>query len=310
VTPALSAVVVTARRPQALGRTLEDLLRQDVEFQRIVVVDDDPEGSARSTVEAIGSSILEYVPSGRSRGPAGARAAGVERVLPSARPGDWVGFFDDDPIPAVDIVSEAVRFGSERLAADPRTAAVGAHGGVLDRRIGRLRSVTASSSPDVVEVDYLSGGWHSVYRLDALRDVGSFHAPLFFGWEELDLGLRLRRAGYHLYVSGPLYRRVGPLRGAAPDRGRPSIGLEEPDVRRYYDLRNMTYILRTSGNRAALASMALTVGVLKPALGMALAPRRGAEHLRLGLRAIADGLRGRLGPAPPDLTPADEGHTR
>jgi rhamnopyranosyl-N-acetylglucosaminyl-diphospho-decaprenol beta-1,3/1,4-galactofuranosyltransferase len=52
----------------------------------------------------------------------------------------------------------------------------------------------------VVSADYLASGGLPLYRWEVIDDVGFFDADLFFGYEDLDLGLRLRERGYRLLV--------------------------------------------------------------------------------------------------------------
>ena len=296
------AVVVTYRRPSALARTLDALRGQDVAFERVVVVDDDPEHSARPVADGLPTGA--YIGHGVNAGPAEARATGIRRVLSDAAANDWIALFDDDdPLPRRDVVSGVLRFAEAQVRADDRTAAVGVHGGRLSGLLGRVRSVMGTDGPDAVAVDSLSAGWYSLYRAAPLREVGSFFGPLFFGWEELELGLRLRAAGYSLYASRRLYRSLAPLRQDPGDRA-PSPRLDDPGVRRYYDIRNMAFILRRFRRPFALASMIATIGVLKPVASMWAEPARARAHLRLGARAIRDGIAGRLGPAPADLVRA------
>jgi rhamnopyranosyl-N-acetylglucosaminyl-diphospho-decaprenol beta-1,3/1,4-galactofuranosyltransferase len=292
-------VLVTYRRPDLLRVALERLSAQRPPLDRLVVVDNDPLRSGRDVVEPFLGGAVEYLPTGSNSGPAGGRAAGIDVVLVGAEAQTWIAVFDDDdPVPADDLVARVRAFGERCVHMDPTTAGVGLHGGTLDLRIGRLRSVTLPAPADMARVDYLSGGWFSMYRAGVLRETGSFYPPLFYGLEELELGLRLRRAGYRLFVSGELHTELAPVLGHAADMTRPSFGLGAPDRDRYYDLRNMAFILRRYGYRRALLSMAVVVGVLKPLLNLPAHPRDAATHLRLGLRAIADGMRGRLGPAP------------
>jgi hypothetical protein len=97
-TPTPVAVVIpTLRRQMSLGRALTSLFGQDEAAARIaeiVVVDNDPEGSARATVEGLAPSApahLIYVHEPHP-GVATARNAGVRAVTRSG----YIAFLDDD----------------------------------------------------------------------------------------------------------------------------------------------------------------------------------------------------------------------
>ena len=90
-----SVVIPTLRRPEALRRTIESLLACAPLPDEIVVVDGDPEGSARDVVEAFahasGSSRLLYLSS--DTGLTKQRNRGIDACT-----GDVIVFFDDDVV--------------------------------------------------------------------------------------------------------------------------------------------------------------------------------------------------------------------
>jgi GT2 family glycosyltransferase len=90
-----SVVVPTRGRPSALRRCLEALARQDRDAGEIeiVVVDDDPAGSAAGAAAGLPIDNLVELRSG-GRGPAAARNAGAR-----AAAGSILAFTDDDCVP-------------------------------------------------------------------------------------------------------------------------------------------------------------------------------------------------------------------
>jgi hypothetical protein len=144
-------------------------------------------------------------------------------------------------------------------------------------------------------VDSIAGNGFPLYRVGALRQVGTFSPDLFFSHEELDIGLRLRRAGYHLYIDGRMLR----------DRRR-SISLPDvkatrrwrivpPNWRTYYSFRNTIHILRLNGSPWVALKISITRGVAKPLLHMPVEPRTAFRALVQNVRAIRDAWSGRLG---------------
>ena len=90
--PTVSVIIPTLRRPASLARALESVARQDVACQ-VVVVDNDPQGSAAPVIERMAAPPnldLSYVAS-PVVGVANARNAGV-----AASRGEFIAFLDDD----------------------------------------------------------------------------------------------------------------------------------------------------------------------------------------------------------------------
>jgi hypothetical protein len=133
------------------------------------------------------------------------------------------------------------------------------------------------------------------YASDVLRAVGTFTPELFFGMVELDLCLRLKRAGYRLYCNGPLRlearRRKGHLAKAADYRR----GAASPTWRRYYVVRNRIWILRSNDARLAAIRQTIKTGFANPLLEILRRRPEAAHRWRLALRACRDGWTDRLG---------------
>ena len=92
VDPAVAVVVPTFRREDLVLEAVASALDQDGVTVEVVVVDDSPEGSARSALRQIEDSRIRYVPSSAPRhGPAAARNQGWRASGAGA-----VVFLDDD----------------------------------------------------------------------------------------------------------------------------------------------------------------------------------------------------------------------
>jgi glycosyltransferase involved in cell wall biosynthesis len=293
----LFGVLVTFRRPAALAVTLARLAEQDRTLDHLVVIDNAPSDESRAAVAGATTIAgeIEHVEMPENVGFTGGVAAGMERVLERADDRDWIVVLDDDdPIPYPEVLSELERFAEEMLARDPRTAGVATAGGRFDWRRGRIRRVGDRELHGPVAVDHVAGNAVPFYRVGAVREAGTFHAPLFFGLSEIEFGLRLWRAGYTFYAHGDLWRR----RRAAADRMgldlRPGRRLGPMNWRRYYVLRNSIYMLQRFDHRAT--ALRVTVeNLAKPIVNLPLAPRLAWLHLRVNLRACRDGWTGRMG---------------
>lgn len=177
----VSVVIATRSRVSLLRECLDLLLPQLGEGDEIVVVDDDPEGSAQAAL--VGADPRIRVLSSGGSGPAGARNTGVR-----AARGDIVAFTDDDVLPAPTWLA-AVR----DVLTDNQDAA-GVEGPIV------------SDAFDMVFVHSVEshgpGAYYTAnvaYRAAALRDELFDEGFAFPYGEDLDLGFRMLRRGPVLY---------------------------------------------------------------------------------------------------------------
>ena len=115
----VAVCVITYKRPVGLRRLLEGLhaltFRGTAPAVRCIVVDNDPEGSARAVVEAVQTGFrwgLEFVLE-PARGIPFARNAALRQALPDA---EWIAFIDDDEEPRPDWLDELLRVAHEHAA--------------------------------------------------------------------------------------------------------------------------------------------------------------------------------------------------
>jgi GT2 family glycosyltransferase len=296
--PQLLGVLVTYRRPRDLERSLRRLAGQDRLLDRLIVVDNAP-GDENAAIVAAASDAagdVAYLPMPENAGYPGGLAAGMERLLPAAADADWIAVLDDDDPPDEDgAFSDLLAFALATVARDPRTACVGLRGARFDPRRGLLTRVSTREIEDATPVDCIAGNALPLYRVGALRDVGVFTPGLFFSHEELELGLRLERAGYRLYAHGVRWRERRRDRNRPDEPAEDRLALLTPNWRSYYSLRNTIHILRANGRTGAALWVSFTRGFVKPILNSLRRPSAALRALRLNARACADAWRGRLG---------------
>jgi hypothetical protein len=239
---------------------------------------------------------IEYLPAAQNLGPAGGIALGMEHVLRTAHDLDWVVTLDDDDPPRDrEVLASLQAFASEMRVRDPRTGAVGLVGARLDRRTGALVRVADGELEGPVAVDYIGGNHFPFVLVRAIRDAGAFRPDLFFGFDDLEFGLRLRARGYRVYADGDRWRRHRGLGGRLGLDVRPSWTVGDSTWRRYYSLRNAIWILRTNGWRGAALRVSLVHGLGKPLANLMVSPGAARSHLAMNWAACRDGWTGRLG---------------
>jgi GT2 family glycosyltransferase len=300
--PALHGVLVTYRRPGDLTTMFQGLAAQDRRLDTLVVVDNDPDASAREAVAALadearraGGPDVSYVSTRENLGPAGGIAVGMRHVLTYAADDDWlVSLDDDDPPRTRSALADLTRFATGLRAADPRVGGVGAVGTRFDTRRARGVRIPDAQLAGPVPVDWIGGNNLPLYSVAALRDVGVFEERLFFGFDDLEFGLRLGAAGYTMFAHGDLWHAEREAHGRLGSGTLPERGLGEPTWRRYYSLRNLLFILHARGDRAGQARL-VARSLAKPVYNLPRGPRLAARHLGLNARAILDAYRGRMG---------------
>lgn len=302
--PKTHGVLVTFQRPALLSDHLKRLSSQTQTLESLVIVDNDANPHIRSIVDGpIGQAAacsVHYLASPGNPGPAGGFTAGISVALGFADDDDLIVLLDDnDPPRTDDVFADSLSAYQDLSAHRSDIGGVGSWGAVLHRR-GRLR-MAVSEEPALVH--YLAGGACPHYRVSALRGVGGPDPALFFGFEELDLGLALQRSGYSLWSTG-LARAHGWSEAVQPTRA--SAGVEAVSWRRYYSIRNLVVVLRKDGRTADALFVSAVVGLGKPIANLAIRPTVALANLRLNIAGLADAWRRRLGkridPNDQDLT--------
>jgi glycosyltransferase involved in cell wall biosynthesis len=279
-------LVATYRRPDWLNITLGALRSQTRPLDHVIVVDNDPARSAEAVAVAMGA---EYVHAGENLGPAGAWGLGVETATGRF---PWVMLIDDDDPPAGRrVVESLVEFFVLARSLEPNCAGVGPSGSTFDRRRGRSHRPDILSADRLLPVDWIGSGMFPLYDLGAINRAGGVDSSLFWGFEDLDLGLRLHSAGYLLFrdrdhcVGEPL---------AVPPK---VAGAAASPWRRYYATRNLVRIVARESSRLWAVFVAG-----RSILGAAVrSPRRRLDATRAATLGALDAARARTGrTVPPD----------
>lgn len=305
---ALWGVMPTFRRPRQLLRTLDALAEQTQRLDHLVIVDNGGDVRARhgAAVEAhrAAARSVTILTQSENLGPAGALDVALRHVLTHGEAHDWVVTLDDDDPPQfADTLARLCETMRLLIAVDPRCGAVGFGGSAFLRRSVRTRRLHNSELTGApVPVDMISGNHMPLVRCSAIRAVGTYDPRLFFGLDDLEFFLRMRRQGWNVYCDSALARRHRDARGRVGARTVPSRRLGPADWRRYYSVRNHVSIaVRYAGVLPTVGLISTLVA--KVMLNLFVDPKAAAAHARLTLRACAEGLVGRLGPTwQPPLT--------
>jgi GT2 family glycosyltransferase len=208
---------------------------------------------------------------------------GLRRWLAAER-GDWVGIAPHDALPQPGCVARLMA----EAAARPRAGLICAEFGgdfdmvpALDKVIGGFyRPAPRGDGWQPVEYPH---GTLLLLRRQTLNEVGCFDERYFAYCEEVDLALRVRRAGW----------QIGMVWGAVVTNSH----LPSRPVADYLQVRNTLLLIHDFygnyfvGWRCALAAWQIVRKSLQE-------PRRTGVHLNLEGRAVLDYFRRRFGPPP------------
>jgi GT2 family glycosyltransferase/glycosyltransferase involved in cell wall biosynthesis len=194
--PEIAALVLNWHDAQRTLSCIEALTAAPV-LTRIVVVDNEADGTLRSELEARALPRVELVELPENRGFSGGMNAGFDRV----RGAEAVLVINNDAL--ID-PSSAQRLW-DALRTRPRVGIVSPlilnPDSTVQSRGGRISRVSGIARQNHAEgrIDYLS--WACVMVSGAvLREVGLLDDSFFMYWEDVDYSLRVRDAGYELAI--------------------------------------------------------------------------------------------------------------
>lgn len=171
-----------------IGAVVESVLSQTWPPDEVLVVDD---GSTDESVEIIRQYPVHLIRHSGNQGVATSRNSAIE-----ASTGEVIVFIDADAVADPSLLAVLLS-GYD----DPRVAGVGGQGieanihSLADR--WRARHANQSHGNVARDVEFLFGLCMS-FRMRALREIGGFNPAFRTNAEDMDVSLRLRKAGYRL----------------------------------------------------------------------------------------------------------------
>jgi rhamnopyranosyl-N-acetylglucosaminyl-diphospho-decaprenol beta-1,3/1,4-galactofuranosyltransferase len=309
----IAGVVLARDRVTVTRQTIDALLAQEPAVDALLLIDNAgpremSELLARAAASHRSGRVLRLE---RNLGCAGGFEAGLRSVL-EREDVDYVCCFDDDAVPHPGCVA-ALREAALSLPA------VGCVGALSHDARGTLAWwLPVIGEPETLrnvgDVHALASGrlgipvtnmpWHGLMiPTSVLRRHGSVWGELYFQYEDVELGLRYRRAGLNNYL---VPAAECTHHATVPDRelsilGRTIYLTRQSPAKEYLTLRNGLRVARRhDGLRFWYASgPALVLRAMLTSLQIDWPRRRALRHVFL--RGIVDAARGRLGPPPPEL---------
>jgi hypothetical protein len=278
-----------------LDGTLQHLADQSRRPDTTIVVDNDPAESARPVVDGLPG--VRYLAAGDNLGPAGGIALALREVLSTAQDDDLVLLVDDgDPPPDIDSIERVSAALTDARVNGWRCAGAGIAGARFRASRAAFERVADQELTGTVSVDYIGGGQCPIYRVDAIRSVDDFDGGFFFGFDDADFGLRLRRAGWALVVPGEYWLDLRSRRGRI---GATPVRSSRPMApwRQYYSARNVVHLARRYGTVQGEIVAVVRGALTSPARSLVV--HHSLANASASVRGTLNGLRGELGRTEP-----------
>jgi GT2 family glycosyltransferase len=289
----LGAFVTTHHRPAVLRQTLERMLRQTRPPEYVLVIDNGSDPATERVVRGFDAARIGYHRMGHNGGPAGASAYGLRRLADEGF--DWILCGDDDDPPLTDDTLE--RLMRIVQTAEQPLGMVGATGTPWDWQQGRRVLQFPLPERGICYVDVVGGSKVPIVSRSVVEQVGVPNAAFFFGYDDFEYCLRIRRAGYRIAVDAELFRCYAGLLRPEDRKSRPR-GTPRPRHeiwRQYYSTRNYIYFMRREFGRERLAFREVVNSLLRILVSWTQGLEYGAAFTRLQVQAVLDGYRGKLG---------------
>lgn len=236
--------IITYNRPDLLKDTIEQVFAQTLPPEKLWIIDNSEENKTEEMIKLLLTFPLEYVRMGYNAGPAGAAAIGLEIVGNAGY--DWIYWGDDnDPPFRLDCFERLLDI-RDKVS---NTGVLGTVGHFFDMNRGLVRRTSNEKlhQDKFLKVDFVAGGMCMIVNGDVARNGVSPNSNLFFGFEELDFCLKVKKQGFEVVVDSGLFLQA---REASDRMGfiKPKYIKKDNLSREYYSLRNLLMIADSSGS--------------------------------------------------------------
>jgi GT2 family glycosyltransferase len=290
--PLVKIIIVCWNRRELTLKLLSSLSNLTYPSREILVVDNaSTDGSAGAVRENFPEAAV--LVNNENLGASGGFNAGMKAALKEGRC-SHVWLLDSDLLAENDSLEKLVRAMEENPGAGMAGPAVlnldypelvMETGAVVDWKtantVGLKKGEIYREEEGTIEADYLPGGCGTLISSEALRKTGLMDDGLYFLWEDIDLGLRFKKAGYRVLAvpsARVFHRDITLVRGSPRHR--------------YYSTRNsLVFYFRHSPERACRVKSlerAVTTAALFNIWGF-------GDYSRAASQGLRDFMRGVLG---------------
>lgn len=234
----LGGFIITYNRPKIICETVRSIFAQSYPPEFLWIIDNSENLDTDHAIASLLDSRVRYYRMGYNAGPAGAAAKGLE--LCASEDVDWIYWGDDNDPP--EFIDTFERLLSIRDA-DPYCGVLGAVGHFFDHKKGEIKRIQSRllEKKKILGVESIAGNMSMLVHKDVVKAKIFPDPELFFGFEELDFCLKVKRQGFSLNVHCGLFLESR-QKHQRLDFERPVYQKKKNLVREYYSLRNLLYI--------------------------------------------------------------------
>ena len=230
--------IITYNRSEIILQTIHEIFAQSLPPELLWIIDNSDSLETDQAIASTFDSRLKYYRMGYNSGPAGAAVKGLE--LCGFEGLDWIYWGDDNDPPEEQDCFE--RLLANRIE-NPYCGVIGSVGQFFDRNKGVIKRVQTRllEKKKSISLDYVAGGKNMIISGEVARKGIAPDPNLFFGFEELDFCLKVKRQGYEIVVDCGLFLEAR-KRSNRLDFERPLYKRKSNLSREYYSLRNLLMI--------------------------------------------------------------------
>lgn len=288
-----AAFIITYNRSGIIIDTIDQILKQSIAPQKILIIDNSDNKDTEKIIDELKNPKLEYHYVGYNSGPSGGAYIGLKKL--ANQDFDWLFWVDDDNPPAELNLIEKI-FDILPLIDSEKCGQLGLVGHRFNKWTGEIiRIGDEELKEDVIEVDTIGGGQCKIISTKVAR-LGIFpEKKLFFGFEDLDIDIKIKQAGFKSYVSGKLLydsrsgnNRLNFVKDKSP------IYDENTLNRQYYSIRSLLTIF--SANFYIMAFIYLSLKkIIASILAFKQGPKAGFKFMKVVFLAYYHFFIGRYG---------------
>lgn len=288
-----AAFVITKDRPDTLVSTVQKLMNQSLPPSFVLVIDNGSQNLTSLRIKELNDERVSHYSVGYNAGPAGGAYWGMKLLF--ERGNDWVLWVDDDDPPKFDDLFEKMF----QIVSDNDTPSLGMVGAVGERfntKTAKIIRLEDKQLKGYLDVDTISGNMFPLISKRVFEKGIQPDEKFFFGFEELDFGLALKRAGFNIMISGELHFMHRESAGRLNLHKKSYFKRNDNSIwREYYGVRNLLYILIYKELNIVGAFFCFFRNIIKSIGVFKFGFIYGIKTSSLILRGLFDGLLGRMG---------------
>ncbi|WP_289021503.1 glycosyltransferase [uncultured Salegentibacter sp.] len=250
-----AAFIITYERAEILKNTIKSLFNQSLPPKEILIVDNSETNETRELIDGLNNPKIKYHRVGYNSGPSGGAYYGLKIMAKTKY--DWYYWVDDDNPPEENDLIEKIFTILPKIDIE-KCGQIGKIGSRFNKSTGELIRLKDEELVDkIIEVDGIGGGQCKIISAKVAKAGILPEKKLFFGFEDLDIDLKIKKAGFKSYVSGKIFYESRKRSNRLNLESQRGVATDITSLnRQYYSVRSLLTIFEA--NNYYLAFMYLT----------------------------------------------------